>query len=131
MGAFKFYCPTCNKKYSATDELRGSEFDCKGCGQPVTIPRNEQSAAAGIELAKTNCSVCGGPLDLMGECKKCQHLTGQYRKEEKADGPSIHAKAAAGTGIFGKMMRARVKGMEKVIPGSTPGGPAPRRRKKR
>jgi hypothetical protein len=139
MPTFKFFCSHCGKKYSATDELRGSEFDCRACKRTITVPAGPAAAPAPapapdtdareesgkIHLVKEACDQCGGALDLLGECAACKARVAA----EDAKHPGRPMRQGPATGIMGRMLKARVPGMQRVIPG--PGGTPPGPRKRR
>jgi predicted amidophosphoribosyltransferase len=152
MDIFKFFCSQCNKKYSATNELVGKVFDCKACGESITIPTPD-SALEPIEaveaiaepspppakvrrdetgkivLAKSNCDFCGGPLDLMGDCAQCEKKLDQARGHAEANKPP--AQAQHYSGIMAKAMGARVPGMQKVVGGKPASDGKKKKRKRR
>jgi DNA-directed RNA polymerase subunit RPC12/RpoP len=141
MASFKFFCSHCGKKYSATDELRGSAFDCRSCNRTITVPeesatvpspanppapRAEARDESGkIHLVKESCDQCGGPLDLLGECAACKARVAA----DEAKRPARPVRQGPATGIVGRMLKARVPGMQRVIPG--PGGTPPSGPRKR
>ncbi|MFH1709305.1 MAG: hypothetical protein ABIF71_15490 [Planctomycetota bacterium] len=140
MASFKFFCSHCGKKYSATDELRGSEFDCRACKRTITVPDGPAAPPAPaaapetdareetgkIHLVKEACDQCGGSLDLLGECTACKARVAA----EDAKHPGRPVRQGPSTGIMGRMLKARVPGMQRVIPGvGSPPPPASRKRR--
>jgi hypothetical protein len=133
MDLFKFQCPHCEERYTCSDDMRGCRLICRLCEEEILIPEvgDQDADTTEWEFAQKECKICGGSLDVLGECETCKKKAEELRKGKKK--PSVK-KSGSGK-LFNKAMKARMPGMAGIHPeekqtSKKPSGPRRRRRRR-
>lgn len=67
MNEISFFCPNCNQKLEATEDMSGSDINCPACATSILIPVGESKkcpfCAEQIKVDAIKCKHCGEMLD--------------------------------------------------------------------